>query len=72
MRVTNFGENSIYVCTAHDSPNNVMKEVGRLREIAFRKAGGGTGKEADIDSYDTADTPYKQLIVWHGIQKIEK
>jgi hypothetical protein len=63
MRVTNFGENSIYVCTAHDSPN-VMKEVGRLREIAFRKAGGGTGKEADIDSYDTADTPYKQLIVW--------
>jgi len=63
MRVTNFGENSIYVCTAHDSPN-VMKEIGRLREIAFRKAGGGTGKETDIDSYDTAETPYKQLIVW--------
>ncbi len=63
MRNTNFGENTIYVCTAHDSPN-VMKEIGRLREIAFRKAGGGTGKEVDIDSYDTAETPYKQLIVW--------
>lgn len=63
MRKTNFGNNDIYVCTAHDSPN-VMKEVGRLREIAFRKAGGGTGKDADIDSFDTAETPYKQLIVW--------
>lgn len=63
MRRTNFGDNSIYVCTAHDSPN-VMKEVGRLRELAFRRAGGGTGKEADIDQYDTAEIPYKQLIVW--------
>ena len=63
MRITNFGKNSIYVCSAHDSPN-VMKEIGRLREIAFRKAGGGTGKEADIDKYDLADIPYKQLIVW--------
>ena len=63
MRMTNFGNNAIYVCTAHDSPN-VMREVGRLREFAFRKAGGGTGKEADIDRYDTAETPYMQLIVW--------
>ena len=63
MRMTNFGDNAIYVCTAHDSPN-VMREVGRLREFAFRKAGGGTGKVVDIDSYDTAETPYKQLIVW--------
>ena len=68
MRKTNFGDNTIYVCTAHDSPN-VMREVGRLREIAFRKAGGGTGKEADIDSYDTAETPYKQLIVWDSEDK---
>jgi len=63
MRRTNFGDNAIYICTAHNSPN-VMKEVGRLRELAFRNAGGGTGKDADIDSYDTAEIPYKQLIVW--------
>jgi len=64
LRITNFGKNEIYVVTAHDSPN-LMKEIGRLREIAFRAAGGGTGKEADIDKYDTAEIPYKQLIVWN-------
>ena len=42
-----------------------MKEIGRLREIAFRAAGGGTGKSMDIDEYDIMDNPYKQLIVWN-------
>lgn len=63
VRRTNFGNNEIYIFTHHDSPN-LMKEVGRLREITFRTAGGGTGLAADIDEYDTADKPYKQLIVW--------
>jgi len=63
MRYTNYGSNAIYVCTAHDSPN-IMKEIGRLRELTFRNAGGGTGKETDIDEYDTAEIPYQQLIVW--------
>ena len=49
--------------TSHDSPN-LMREVGRLREIAFRHYGGGTGLEADIDRYDVMKIPYKQLIVW--------
>ena len=63
MRITNNGNNEIYVITQHDSPN-IMLEVGRLREVSFRMAGGGTGKSADIDEYDTGDIPYKQLIVW--------
>ncbi len=63
MRRTNKANNEIYVFTAHDSPN-LMREVGRLREIAFRYYGGGTGLEADIDKYDTMDIPYRQLIVW--------
>ena len=42
-----------------------MKEIGRLREIAFREAGGGTGKEMDIDEFDTCENCYKQLIVWN-------
>ncbi len=63
VRYTNKANNEIYVFTAHDSPN-LMKEVGRLREIAFRHYGGGTGLEADIDAYDTMDVPYHQLIVW--------
>ena len=42
-----------------------MREIGRLREIAFRAAGGGTGLSMDIDEYDTMENPYKQLIVWN-------
>lgn len=64
MRSTNRSHNEIYVITAHDSPN-VMQEIGRLREIAFREAGGGTGKEVDIDEFDTCENCYKQLIVWN-------
>ncbi|TKG92346.1 GNAT family N-acetyltransferase [Puteibacter caeruleilacunae] len=63
MRKTNKGANEIYIITAHDSPK-IMQEIGRLREITFRDAGGGTGKSVDIDSYDTCEKPYKQLIVW--------
>ena len=63
VRSTNKANNEIYVFTAHDSPN-LMREVGRLREIAFRHYGGGTGLEADIDKYDTMEIPYRQLIVW--------
>lgn len=64
LRVTNKSHNEIYVVTAHNSPN-VMKEIGRLREIAFRTAGGGTGKSMDIDEFDTMDNPCRQLIVWN-------
>ena len=63
MRSTNKANNEIYIFTYHQSPI-LMQEVGRLREIAFRYYGGGTGLEADIDKYDTMDNPYRQLIVW--------
>ena len=39
-----------------------MVEAGRLREIAFRDAGGGTGKPIDLDRYDTANPPFQQII----------
>jgi hypothetical protein len=64
LRMTNKSHNEIYVITAHNAPN-VMKEIGRLREIAFREAGGGTGKAVDIDEFDTSENCYKQLIVWN-------
>ena len=63
VRVTNNANNEIYCINHHTAPN-VMLEIGRLRELSFRYAGGGTGKEADIDIYDTAEEPYQQLIVW--------
>ena len=64
LRMTNKSHNEIYVITAHQAPN-VMREIGRLREIAFRTAGGGTGKEVDIDEFDICENCYKQLIVWN-------
>lgn len=64
QRKTNKADNEIYILTYHDSPN-IMREIGRLRELTFRAAGGGVGEELDIDHYDITDQhPYKQLIVW--------
>ena len=63
LRKTNKSNNEIYVITAHDAPH-VMQEIGRLREIAFRNNGGGTGFSVDIDEFDTMENAYRQLIVW--------
>lgn len=63
IRDTNKGGNKIYIVNHHNSPHT-MREIGRLREESFRGAGGGTGHEIDIDSYDTTDRCYEQLIVW--------
>lgn len=64
VRKTNNGHNEIYIITHFDSPN-VMREIGRLREVTFRHAGGGTGKSIDLDEFDLSDHPYKQLLVWN-------
>ena len=63
LRYTNKGNNQVFLVNAHDSPR-IMDEIGRLRELAFRTAGGGTGKALDIDEYDIAEIPYQQLVVW--------
>lgn len=63
LRHTNRANNDIYIVDAFNAPN-VVREIGRLREETFRAAGGGTGKELDIDSFDTMDPPCKQLLVW--------
>lgn len=68
IRKTNRLDNELYVVTAHDSPHT-MREIGRLRELSFRYGGGGTGKSMDIDHYDTAQNPYKQLIVWDPLAR---
>jgi hypothetical protein len=63
LRHTNYGNNELYIVTYHDSPTT-MREIARLREVTFRAAGGGTGKELDLDKFDYAEDPYKQLISW--------
>jgi len=68
FRKTNKSGNEIYLFTAHTAPN-AMLEVGRLREIAFRFYGGGTGRSTDMDAFDTMDVPYRQLIVWDPVEE---
>ena len=63
IRHTRKCNNQIYVVEAAQSPY-IMQEIGRLREIAFRNGGGGTGKAVDIDEFDTMTPPCKQLFVW--------
>lgn len=63
LRQTNKANNLIYIIDAESAPNT-MREIGRLREIAFRSSGGGTGKACDIDEFDLMDPPCRQLIVW--------
>lgn len=62
-RTTRKGNNEIYIVNYHNSPNT-LREIGRLRELSFRSAGGGTKKSIDIDKYDTNEKCYDQLIVW--------
>ncbi len=68
FRDTNNGNNKIYNFTYDQAPN-LMRELGRVREITFRQASGGTGKCCDIDDYDTGKSPFKQLIVWNPEDK---
>lgn len=68
LRKTNNANNEIYVATHFEAPN-ILREIGRLRELSFRMAGGGTGLECDLDVYDLAEVPYKQLFVWDPLEK---
>ena len=51
----------LYFTGSEDIPN-IMRELGRLREIVFRGVGEGTGTPMDTDEYDKY---YKHLILWH-------
>ena len=64
LRKTNRADNELYVVTNENAPN-VLREIGRLREIAFRDGGGGTGEAFDLDKFDTNPAyGYRQLVLW--------
>ena len=69
VRNVNKGNNEVYIVNYHNAPN-VIKEIGRLREMTFTIAGGGTGKELDIDDFDTSENCYNQLIVYDREDKV--
>ena len=63
LRQTNRAGNELYVVGPEST--NVIREIGRLREIAFRNDGGGTGEPLDIDKFDTDPAyGYRQLVLW--------
>jgi len=69
VRRTNSGGNEIYIVTYQTAPN-VTREIGRLREITFRDAGGGTGLDCDLDEFDIdEENPFQQLFVWDPSEK---
>jgi hypothetical protein len=68
LRKTKKANNEIYIADAHHSPN-VMREIGRLREISFRNSGGGSGKPLDTDEFDFLPQPFKQLLIWNPDEK---
>lgn len=68
LRNTNNGGNVIYIVNAQNSPN-MLQEIGRLRELSFREAGGGTGEPVDIDNEDMVENGYQQLIVWNPVEE---
>ncbi len=69
VKHTNSGNNEIYIVSYHNAPN-VTREIGRLREITFRDAGGGTGLDCDLDEFDTdEENPFQQLFVWDPREK---
>ncbi|MCF8225703.1 MAG: GNAT family N-acetyltransferase [Bacteroidales bacterium] len=68
VRKTNKAGNLLYIINGNNAPN-VLREIGRLREVAFRTAGGGTGKDCDLDDFDTGENAYEQLIVWDPDQQ---
>lgn len=63
VREVNNGDNQLYIVNQHNAPHTI-REIGRLRELTFRAAGGGTGKDCDLDDFDTCEKCYQQLIVW--------
>jgi putative hemolysin len=55
----------VFIARAAAIPN-VLREIGRLREVTFRDVGEGTGREIDLDAYDAA---YLHLFIWNRVAR---
>ena len=51
----------IYLYSSSDKNSIIVNEIGRLREVAFRKVGEGVNARRDIDKYDRY---YKHIVLW--------
>ncbi|SPE40273.1 putative hemolysin [Candidatus Sulfopaludibacter sp. SbA3] len=60
-RLCDLGEFAVYVGKAAEFPVTIQ-EMGRLREVAYRLAGEGTGRPVDLDRFDRH---YLHLLLWN-------
>ncbi len=56
----------VYLCPAEKIPN-ILREIGRLREITFREVGEGTNEAIDLDAFDSY---YHHMFLWDDKAKV--
>ncbi|SHG89470.1 GNAT family N-acyltransferase [Winogradskyella jejuensis] len=56
----------VYLATADEMPN-ILRELGRLREITFREVGEGTNESIDLDNFDKY---YHHMFLWDSDAKL--
>ncbi len=60
LKLNSQAEFDLYLAPSHRIPN-LLREIGRLREITFRAVGEGTNKSIDLDEFDLY---YDHLFLW--------
>ncbi|NRR89950.1 lysophospholipid acyltransferase family protein [Winogradskyella undariae] len=56
----------VFLASPKDIPN-ILREIGRLREITFREVGEGTNEAIDLDKFDTY---YHHMFLWDNVQNV--
>ncbi|WP_417872191.1 GNAT family N-acyltransferase [Xanthomarina gelatinilytica] len=56
----------VFLATSTEIPN-ILREIGRLREITFREVGEGTNEAIDLDTFDTY---YHHMFLWDSDQQL--
>jgi len=56
------GDLSVFIAPSLAIPN-IVREIGRLREVAFRAVGEGSGNDLDLDQFDRS---YRHLFIWNN------
>jgi putative hemolysin len=64
-RLASSGNLDVLIARAEEAPN-VLREIGRLRELTFRSVGEGTGNALDLDRFDHH---YRHVFLWDRMER---
>jgi len=56
----------VFFAESHKIPN-ILREIGRLREVTFREVGEGTNNAIDLDKYDNF---YHHMFLWDSVKNV--